>query len=63
MGGVEAEAKELRGMEVSFVVKGLEVGRWGTYVDGSLVGEKNVTEKGEEVRVEVMVGGRTSMLL
>ena len=45
-----------REVEVGFVVRGLGVGRWGVYVDGGLVAEEGVGEKGGEVKVEVRVG-------
>lgn len=50
------EVEEGRKLKVSFVVRGLGVGRWGIYVDGNLVGEKNVTEKGEDVRDKFQMG-------
>lgn len=43
-------------VQVGFEVRGLAVGRWGVYVDGVLVEEKEVRSKGEEVKVEVSVG-------
>lgn len=55
--GVEVEmGRDGTSVEVGFVVKGLELGSWGVYVDGRLAGEKVVRMKGEDVKVEVQVG-------
>lgn len=54
--GVEKEGVEVRqGGQIAliFAVKGLGVGRRGIYVDGSLMSEKVVREKGEEAKVKV----------
>ena len=49
--------------QIKPVVRNLEEGGYGVYVDGALVGEKNVKGREAEIAMELKVGGKEAELV